>query len=368
MKKRHGLQLRRSYFCAMHVEFLIIGQGISGTFLSYYLKKAGKTLLVIDKNEPNSPSKIAAGVINPVTGRRMATVWLADEVLSFAWKAYQEIGNDLSITAISQKNIIDFFPNPFMRENFLNRLEEKNEYVELYADENSFNRHFNYEFGCGEIKPVYIAHLETLLPAWRQQLVKQQCLREEHFDIAQLSVGTNKIEYNDISADKIIFCDGPVGIDNPYFRQLPFAPNKGEALVAEIPGLPTSHIFKKGLMIVPLEGRDLFWIGSGYTWDFDNADPTAEFRQSTERTLKEWLKVPFKILEHRAGLRPATLERRPFAGLHPHFPAIGILNGMGTKGCSLAPYFARQLTDYLLHGKIITREADVSRFKKILLK
>ena len=33
--------------------------------------------------------------------------------------------------------------------------------------------YFNYEFGCGEIKPVYTAHLETLLPAWRQQAEKQ---------------------------------------------------------------------------------------------------------------------------------------------------------------------------------------------------
>ena len=105
----------------METEYLIIGQGISGTFLSYYLKKENKSFLVIDNNYSNSPSKIAAGIINPVTGRRLVTVWMVDEVLPFAWKAYQEIGHDLDITAISQKSIIDFFPNPFMREGFLQK-------------------------------------------------------------------------------------------------------------------------------------------------------------------------------------------------------------------------------------------------------
>jgi glycine/D-amino acid oxidase-like deaminating enzyme len=352
----------------MQVEFIIIGQGVSGTFLSYYLNKAGRSFLIIDNNAANTPSKIAAGIINPVTGRRMATVWMADEILPYAWEAYREIGNELNITAISQKNIIDFFPNPFMRENFLKRLEEKNEYVQLCTDQHQFDDYFNYEFGCGEIRPVYTAHLETLLPAWRQKLTERQQLKEENFDIAQLKITGSKIQYKDIEADKIIFCDGPGGIDNPYFKQLPYAPNKGEALVVEIPGLPDTNIFKKSMLLTPLQTPEaiFFWIGSAYTWDFDNADPTAAFREKTEQVLKEWLKVPYKIVEHRSGLRPATLERRPFVGLHPVHPAIGILNGMGTKGCSLAPFFAKQLTDHLLFNIPITAIADVQRFRKIL--
>ncbi|HLG40667.1 MAG TPA: hypothetical protein VI461_13405, partial [Chitinophagaceae bacterium] len=154
----------------MKIDYLIVGQGISGTFLSYYLYKEKSTFIVIDNNDSNSPSRVAAGIINPVTGRRMVTVWMADEVLPFAWNAYHEIGNELSIKAISQKNIIDFFPNPFMKENFRNRLEEGNEYIKAINEDDHFKQFFNYEFGCGEINPVYTAHLETLLPAWRNKL------------------------------------------------------------------------------------------------------------------------------------------------------------------------------------------------------
>ena len=67
-----------------------------------------------------------------------------------------------------------------------------------------------------------------------------------------------------------------------------------------------------------------------------------------------------------AGIRPATLERRPFVGFHPLHKNIGILNGMGTKGCSLAPYFAFQMKENLINNKPIMPEADVQRFKKVL--
>jgi glycine/D-amino acid oxidase-like deaminating enzyme len=350
----------------MTTDFLIIGQGICGTFLSYYLQKEGKSVMVIDDADPVSPSRIAAGVINPVTGRRLVTVWMVDEVLPYAWKAYTEIGNELSITAISQKNIIDFFPNPFMREGFLQKIETGDQYVHAYPEQNHFNTFFNYEFGCGEIRPVYTAHLDSLLPAWRKVLKAADFLREERFDITALETGPDQIQYKDITAKKIIFCDGAASFDNPYFKQLPFAPNKGEALVVEIPGLPDHNVYKKSMMMVPLAEKDHFWVGASYIWDFDDAGPTEAFLQNTEKVLKEWLKIPFKIVEHRSGLRPATLERRPFVGLHPLSSSVGILNGMGTKGCSLAPFFAKQLTDYLLYDLPLAKDADVRRFEKVL--
>jgi glycine/D-amino acid oxidase-like deaminating enzyme len=181
-----------------------------------------------------------------------------------------------------------------------------------------------------------------------------------------LKVHADKIEYKNITAGKIIFCDGTAGIDNPYFKQLPFAPNKGEALIVEILDLPDHNIYKKSMTLVPLQDAGLFWIGSNYLWDFDNPDPTESFRKNTEQVLKEWLKIPFKILEHRSGIRPATLERRPFVGVHPLYSNIGILNGMGTKGYSLAPFFAKQLTDHLLYNSPVTAEASIDRFKRIL--
>ena len=352
----------------MQIDYLIIGQGISGTFLSHYLNKEKRSFLVIDNGNKNSPSVISAGIINPVTGRRMVTVWMAEDILPFAWKAYNDIGNDLNISCISQKNLIDFFPNPHQRVVFMERVEENNEYLHSYPEQNKFNPFFNYDLGCVEIRHCYIAHLENLLPAWRQHLKTNNQLLEGNFELGKLSIADDKIQYKDIIAEKVIFCDGLSSFQNPFFQQLPFAPNKGEMLIVEIPGLPQTHIYKKGFMLSPLQETGAFWLGSNYQWNFPNADPTKEFYEQAERHLKAWLKLPFTIVDHKAGLRPATLERRPFVGLHPLYSNVAILNGMGTKGCSLAPFFAKQLTDLLVSNTAIEPEADIKRFSRILSK
>lgn len=350
----------------MVVDYLIIGQGISGTWLSYYLMGEGRSVLVIDNAANNTPSRIAAGIINPVTGRRHVTVWMAETILPFAWDAYTQLGLQLDICAISPKTITDFFPSAQMRLSFIQRAEEDNTYVRMPEDENIFHPHFHYELGYGQVLPAYTAHLETLLPAWRKYLTEKNSLLEEDFDQSLLQVSQDKVTYKNIIASGIIFCDGAPAAQNPFFSRLPFAPNKGEALTLEIPGLSPDHIYKKGLMLAPLATPGHWWIGSNYSWEFENDRPTGAFREQTVQLLKSWLKVPFTVNDHLAGIRPATLERRPFVGVHPLYPAVGLLNGMGTKGCSLAPYFAKQLTRHLVYKEPIQPDASIERFRGIL--
>ncbi len=72
------------------IDYIIVGGGISGTFLSYYLLKKDQKIMVIDEAKANTSSAVASGVINPVTGRRLVTTWMIDELLPFAVNAYSE--------------------------------------------------------------------------------------------------------------------------------------------------------------------------------------------------------------------------------------------------------------------------------------
>lgn len=353
----------------MQTDVLIIGQGICGSFLSWYLLAQGKEVVVIDEERVSSPSRVAAGLINPVTGRRMVTAWMVDELFPFAGKAYTDFGKQLGIQAISRNDVVDLFPNPFMRESFLQKLAEGNEYIHRVDDETHFSEWFNYEFGAGLIGPAYTAHLDLLLPAWRAELKKQNRLREEVFTADALQVQPDEIKYDDIHARQIIFCDGPAGMQHPFFQALPFSRNKGEALIVEIPELPQDHTYKKSMLLVPLSEPGLFWFGSSNHWEFEDDKPTPAFLGQGKNLLQQLLKIPFKVVDHRAGLRPATLERRPFVGFHPLHSSVGILNGMGTKGCSLAPYFAHQLAQYIGgNTNVIDPVVDVLRFRRILEK
>ena len=349
----------------MHVEFLIIGQGISGTWLSFYLQKEKRSFLVIDNNQENSASRVAAGIISPVTGRRIVKTWMIDELLSFLVPAYKEFGDHLGINAIEQKSLVDFHPTPQMKLAFDDRLKENADFLFQSAEQDKYTGIFNYDFGFGEVDPCYLINLKELLSLWRKKLLSTNQLIEEDFAINQLNQTETEVSYNNINAEKIIFCDGIHSAQNPFFKNLPFALNKGEAIIVESTDIPSDHIFKKGMMLTAIE-KNIFWTGSNYFWEFNDDNTTEQFRQQTESLLNNWLKVPFRIVDHKASIRPANIERRPFVGLHPSQKKFGILNGMGTKGCSLAPFFAKQLVDHLLYKQEILPEADITRFTRIL--
>ena len=351
----------------MVIDILIVGQGISGTWLSYYLQKEKRSFLVIDNNQPNSASRIAAGIINPVTGRRIVKTWMIDELLDFIVPAYKDFGNELGIDAIMQKSLVDLHPTTQMKLAFNERLNEKADFLFQSPDQDQYRNTFNYNFGFGEVSPCYIVDLKEIIPVWRKQLLANDQLIEENFEIDKLKLTGNSIAYKNIQADKIIFCDGVSATQNRYLKNLPFSLNKGEVIIIESQGIPSSHIFKKGMMLTHIK-NDFYWIGSNYLWEFTDDKPSKQFWKQTELLLNNWLRVPFKIVEHKASIRPANIERRPFVGFHPTHKNVGILNGMGTKGCSLAPYFAKQLSDHILLEKEILPEADIKRFSKILMR
>lgn len=338
-------------------EIIIVGQGICGTFLSYQLLQAGKKILVYDEPQPFSASKVASGIINPVTGRRIVRTWMIEEVMPIAVEAYQAMGQLINKSIISQCNILDFHPTAQMQQAFNERLPQEKEYLRLPENEKQWRQYFNYPFGIGEINPCWLVDLHSLLNGWRNKLKAEHILVEEKYDASVIS----KSQHQPL----IIYCDGVAGATNPYFNKLPYALNKGEVILAAIEHLPSSNIYKQGINIVPWKDN-IFWIGSSFEWNFKDDQPTNSFLQKIETQLSQWLRMPFTIVDHWAGIRPANIERRPFVGIHPLHQHVGIFNGMGTKGCSLAPYFAKEFADYLVNKKPINPLADVQRFTKVL--
>src|SRR5687767_9634928 len=103
----------------MNADVLIIGQGLCGTFLHWYLTASGLKCVIMDDNNERGASKVAAGIINPVTGRRLVQTWMINELLPFAYEAYTSLEKELKRSLISKKDIIDFFPSAQMRQAFL---------------------------------------------------------------------------------------------------------------------------------------------------------------------------------------------------------------------------------------------------------
>ena len=329
--------------------------------------KEGKHVVVIDEAQPFTAGKVASGLINPVTGMRIVKSWMIDELLPEAMAMYYEISRQLDIRIINPYGILEFYPDTKYRDTFTERATQYTDYLHTDVNTADWESKFNFHYGIGRISSTAVINIRLLQDTWRRSLSNNGQLVEEPFDRSALRVTPEKVTYKGITAQKIVFCDGEGGINNPYFSILPFSINKGEVLLASIPDLPRDFVYKHGLKIAPWE-NDLFWIGSSFEWTFDNTDTSTAFREKTEWQLKNWLKLPYTIEDQWASVRPATVDHKPFVGFHPLYPSVGILNGMGAKGCSQTPFFARSLAQNMVNGTPVHKEADIARYTKVLSK
>jgi len=219
-----------------------------------------------------------------------------------------------------------------------------------------------------EISPCYVVQMQEFLQSWRDHLLINNFLLDEMFDEMQLTIKEDAVEYKSVTAKNIIYANGIQATSGRYWVNLPFVQNKGQALILKIDNLDTSCIYKFGhLTLIPWKDN-LWWAGSSNELTFQTTEPTEDFKNKTIASLRAILKTSFEIQEHWSALRPATVERRPFVGVHPVYKQIAILNGMGSKGCSLAPWFAKELAENLIHEKPLNPLADVQRFSKVLMR
>ena len=83
----------------MQVDFLIIGQGLAGSTLAVELLKRGKSILVVDRQDGGGSTRVAAGLVTPLTGKGMNPGWRQQECLQKAEAFYhaleQESGRKL---------------------------------------------------------------------------------------------------------------------------------------------------------------------------------------------------------------------------------------------------------------------------------
>src|ERR1044072_3388736 len=346
----------------MQFDYIITGQGIAGTLLSYTLLQAGQRVLVIDEYKANSASRIAAGVINPVSGRRFEMGWMYDEIYPFARNTYQQLEKLLNVPVFRERDIWMVLPSEQLQAAF-NAKTTAGAALQYTspADASLWDAWLHQPYGAAIVKGATVL-LQNLLPAWRAYLREKQLLLEERLDTDLLQISPAGVQYKEISARALIFCEGAQTVDNPWFGPyIPYLLNKGEVLKVRIPGLITENIIKRSITLVPQE-KEIFWAGSTFAWDYPDELPTPEKRAYLEEGLQQLLKVPYTVLEQQAGVRPSGKDRRPIMGLPPEHPALGMFNGLGTKGCSLAPYMADMLTRPLLQGQPLLQETDIKRY------
>jgi glycine/D-amino acid oxidase-like deaminating enzyme len=349
------------------VDYLIVGQGIAGTLLAYFLLEQHQKILIIDDNKPFPATQVAAGIINPITGRRYVKSWRVEELIPFATTTYRQIEQKLGIDIYHPYPVLRALFSPKEENDWLKRSIESG-YEKYILEEAVLEHYANYTkpaFTYGELRHTAQVQIGKMATAFRAIWTKQNLILTEAFNYQEVKIETTGVNYKNINAKKIIFCEGYAGKFNPFFSYLPFRGVKGEALLVRITDADFSKILKHRVFIVPM-GKNTYWIGSTDDQNFEDELPTLNNRQKLETNLQEILTIPFEVLSHQAAVRPTVKDRRPFLGLHPNYAQLGIFNGLGTKGASLGPFFANQMANFLLRGEEIDDAVNIHRFQVAL--
>lgn len=347
----------------MQVDFIIVGQGIGGSLMANELLKENKTMVVISDTQRPSSSEVAGGMFNPITGKQLTKTWLADTLFPFMFDYYADLEKLLAQKLIYRHDIYRPFVNENQKKQFLTLFHkhELSTYLREILPNQAYEKYISNPLGGLQTSSSGWLDVPTLLASFRSYLIQQNSFLAEPFDYNQLQISNEQIIYKNLTAKQLIFCEGFYVKENPYFDWLPMNPVKGETLIVEMRDYAIEEIVNQGKWILPM-GNATYRFGATYSWhelDFEN---TEKAKQELIEKITQFLKVPFEIRDQKAGVRPATKDRRPIAGSHPIHKNVFVLNGLGTKGVTIAPYFANQLKDFILFGKEIHPETTIERF------
>lgn len=343
------------------VDYIIIGQGLAGSAIALQLLKLHKRIVVIDQPLGNTSSNIAAGLFNPITGKKMVKTWMADKLFPYLHTYYR------AAEALTGQKF--FNPMPLYRP-FLS-YEEQNEWMGKSA-EPQFQEYIgkiftesaypglNDPFGGLLLKQCGYLDTRKYIGAVRTLLLREAFFLMEDAAESDLLINDDGIHYKHFAANRIIFCNGTH--QNKWFHWLPLRPLKGEAIRIET-AYPQELIINRGVYMVPANSSDEWRVGATYNFHDDEPAVTGKAREELKEKLQELVSFPFNIVGQEWGLRPTTPDRRPIMGEHPANPRVYIFNGMGTKGVSLAPFFSDILIRSIENGELLNKDVDIERYK-----
>lgn len=345
---------------------LLVGHGLAGAVLAHVLEAAGATVMVVDQDQEQAASLAAAGLINPITGRRFVKSWGIDELLPALWRQYAQLESKLGQSFLHAQPII----------RSLGSIREANDwdartgdpayapYLDSTVTLGDYATFTAPALGYGGVKLGAQLDVPRLLRASRAYWMALGRYQQAAFDYAALQLDAPQPRYQGETYDFIIFCQGFGAKNNPFFQHLPLRGDKGEALMVRIPSAHFTAALKNQLFVVPL-GADLYWIGATYENQFADPHPSAAGRAYLQHHLDQLLLTPYEVVDHWAGVRPTVKDRRPLLGFHPDHPRLAIFNGLGTKGSSLAPYWAEHFIQVLLGTTPLDSAVDIRRFAPV---
>tara|TARA_R110002073_G_scaffold220418_1_gene380539 strand:- start:20219 stop:21259 length:1041 start_codon:yes stop_codon:yes gene_type:complete len=346
----------------MHVDYIIVGFGLAGMAFASELETNSKSFVVFEDQSQQS-SQVAAGFYNPVVLKRFTSVWNAKAQLAIALPFYQKLATKFKAKYDTKMDVHRIFTSIAEQNDWFIASDKPalSDYMHPKIIQNT-NTAIKAPFGFGKLVNTGKIDTKKVLKDYKKYLTDTKQLRTTTFQHDDIKCTANEVTYQELTAKYIVFCEGFGLRQNPFFNYLPMQEAKGELITIHAPQLKLTEMLKAAVFVLPL-GDDLYKVGATFNWKDKTAHPTEVAKTELLEKLDSILSVAYTVVDHVAGIRPTTKDRRPLVGVHKTHNQLAILNGLGTRGVLLAPSMAKALYGYLENQTALSDEVNITRFE-----
>lgn len=277
---------------------------------------------------------MAAGLLNPVTGKNFEPSWRIDEFLPEALEFYSWVERQLGTKL--------WYPLPVLR---LAGSEKEWGKISAKLDDERVRRWVG---GLREAPPGWVGAVEV---AGGGRLDVKRFVEESRRCFESRGC------FDEGDAERVILCEGAVGLISGKYGKHRSA--KGEILTLKASGWDESQIrVGGGGWLVPV-GEGVFRAGATYEWNELDERPTAKGRDFVEGIVRKLGGGDFSVTDHQAGIRPILRRSEPLIG---RMGDGWMFNGLGSKGSLYAPGVASRLVSAMVDGEEIEPDLDFGKF------
>jgi glycine/D-amino acid oxidase-like deaminating enzyme len=302
-------------------------------------------VLIIDRMDASAPSRVSAGLMTPVTGKRLVRSPEYDEYWQAATHFYQQVEQKTGTSLLDIQPIVRLFKDSQQRQQYLDCVEpQERQYVETWKGSLQKGGPEHLGLRIGPAARLNVLHyLSTTAEYFRQAAAFIEHDIDLQKDVS-FSNNTVQIPKLDVTAASMVICTGKDVC--PWFPGVPNNPSRGDILTVRAEGYLPSEVVHRSLWIAA-ESDGRLTVGATYDWNNLYAGPTPEGRQELLRKLEHLLTGPVVVDDHRSGVRPTMKDYQPVIGVHQQHRNLYLLGGLGSKGALRAPVLAGRLYDLM---------------------
>ena len=329
------------------VDVAILGLGLAGATLAWEAHAAGLDIVIVDDADTAAASRVAAGLVTPVTGRKLKPQPGFAELAETALRHYRQAG---SLTGVQC-----YFERPALR--LLTEDKEYAAWAGIEANDNELIEEWSGALPAGIVSDG----LPALMPAAGRLAIADFVASTRDYFAARGALVPGTVDDTSVAprGDAVaieqvgtlvrhaVFCRGYRDATNPFFPELRWRAAKGQILELNCPGFDRGWTVHGTGIWLTADRDERVLAGATYEWDSLDATVTRAASDQLSDAVRAILGCPFAVVGQRAAVRPIVEGRKPVIGHSRKSDRVWMFNGLGSKGALFAPTIAGLLVAHI---------------------